>query len=92
MHAPWVVFQQRKDYKPWISKETKEIMDERDGWKKKAVELSIMNTSDSSTNDEIDDWNKYKKLRNSVTNTKKNEEYKYKKEKVEEDIGNPVIL
>ena len=92
MHAPWVVFQQRKDYKPWISKEIKEIMDERDGWKKKAVELSIMNTSGRSTNDEIDAWNKYKKLRNSVTNAKKNEEYKYKKEKVEEDIGNPVIL
>ena len=77
MHAPWVLFQQRKDYKPWITKETKELMSVRDEWKKKAVELSVNNIDVVSTKEETEAWAMYKKFRNLVNNTKKNEEYKY---------------
>ena len=89
MHAPWVVFQQRKNHKPWITKETKELMDIRDEWKKKAVELSVENHNKGSTIDEIEAWKMYRKFRNKVNNTKDNDEYKYKKEKVDENIETP---
>ena len=42
-HAPWVVFQTRKKYSPWLTKQTFELMNERDKWKNRAKELAINN-------------------------------------------------
>ena len=36
MHAPWTVFQQRKNFKAWITKETKVMIVKRDELKNKA--------------------------------------------------------
>ena len=87
MHAPWVLFQERKSFKPWISKQTKELMQLRDDWKKKAVGLAHVNLSDKASNMEIEAWSKFRKFRNLVNNAKKNDEYKYKSDKIEEKFG-----
>ena len=92
IHAPWVIFQQRKNSKPWITKETKELMKQRDEWKSKAVEFSIANLNDTATLEETEAWEIHKNLRNTVNNAKKNDEYKYKKDKVDENIDNPSSL
>ena len=92
VHAPWIVFQQRKDFKPWISKETKAMMDKRDEWKEKAVELSARNSNAEASDDEIEAWEEHRKLRNKVNNAKKNDENKYKKAKVEENVENIASL
>ena len=34
VHAPWVRFQQKKHFKPWITDRTKGLMKERDSWEK----------------------------------------------------------
>ena len=39
IHAPWIVFQQRKNYCPWVSLETLKIMEERDRLKAEAKSL-----------------------------------------------------
>ena len=41
-HAPWIVFQHRKYYSPWLTKETKEMMAKRDMLKKKAKDLAVL--------------------------------------------------
>jgi hypothetical protein len=89
IHAPWIVFQQRKYFKPWISKEVKTMMDQRDDLKTKAVDLSVSNPNNKASEEEIEAWSEYRKLRNLVTNKKKNDEYKYQKEKVVENLENP---
>ena len=89
MYAPWAVFQQRKNYKPWITKETKDLMDLRDEWKRKAVELAVENENTIASQDEVEAWEMYRKIRNKINNTKHNDEYKYKKEKVEANVENP---
>ena len=86
MHAPWTVFQERKIYKSWISKETKIMMDKRDELKKKAVEISANNSENEATDEEKEAWQRYRKLRNKINNAKKNDEVKYKKEKVKENL------
>ena len=40
IHAPWIIFQQRKFFKPWITKDTREMMIERDRLKSKAKDLA----------------------------------------------------
>ena len=40
-HAPFIVYQQRKYHKPWITKQTLELMKERDKYKKVAKDLSL---------------------------------------------------
>ena len=35
-HAPWIIFQERKNYSPWIRPETLKMMKERDAIKAKA--------------------------------------------------------
>ena len=89
IHAPWIVFQQRKTFKPWITKEVKTMMDKRDELKEKAVELSVSNPNNEASEEEMEAWSQYRKHRNLVTNKKKNDEYKYKKEKVVENLENP---
>ena len=39
VHAPWIVFQQRKHYVPWVTPETVEQMPIRDSLKQKAISL-----------------------------------------------------
>ena len=39
-HAPWVVFQERKKFKPWITEETKKLIQQRDSLKSKANTLA----------------------------------------------------
>ena len=41
-HAPWILFQCRKNYKPWITQQTIDLMKERDRWKKLATSLSVL--------------------------------------------------
>ena len=36
IHAPWIIYQQRKIYTPWITKDTIELMKLRDDAKAKA--------------------------------------------------------
>ena len=71
IHAPWVIFQQRKNSKPWITKETKDLMKQRDEWKGKAVEISVANSNDTATLEETEAWEIHKNLRNKVNNAKK---------------------
>ena len=88
MHAPWTVFQQRQGFKPWISKDTKLMMKKRDELKKKAVEISANNYGHEASIDEKEAWNDYRKIRNKINNAKKNDEARYKKEKVDENLDN----
>ena len=38
-HAPWVKIQSRKNFSPWLTKETKDLMKLRDDWKDKFKEI-----------------------------------------------------
>ena len=66
-HAPWTQFQQRKNFKPWITQETKEMMKQRDNWKSKAKELASSNRGGTSSQEEKEAWEnsrimRYKKI------------------------------
>ena len=76
-HAPWIIFQVRKCFKPWLTEETKRLMDKRDQMKDEAVELAKAGNDRASVA-----WAEFKKVRNEVTNRKKYEEINFKKEKV----------
>ena len=89
VHAPWIIFQQRKKYSPWITAQTMKIMTDRDHWKNRAKNLAANNSNSVSTPEEVEAWQKYKELRNKVNNTKRNEEYKFKRSKIEENIEDP---
>ena len=88
-HAPWIIYQQRKHHKVWITKETKELMNERDSWKKKAKALSVENRFLGPSQEELVAWRKFRDLRNKINNIKKNEEYKYKKQIISEADESP---
>ena len=87
-HAPWVKFQKRKMYVPWLTKETKELMKQRDNWKEVAKDIALNNLGTPS-DEQTYAWNQYKKLRNKINNQKKNEERRFKTEKVAEDLDSP---
>ena len=76
IHAPWIIFQQRKFFKPWITKEAREMMKERDRLKSKAKDLACrdqqlgIEPSEEQTNA----WNEFKKIRNKITNKKNRDE------------------
>ena len=40
VHAPWVVYQQRSNFLPWVSEETVKLMKERDKYKQNAKVLA----------------------------------------------------
>ena len=88
-HAPWTQFQQRKNFKPWITQETKEMMKQRDNWKSKAKELASSNRGGTSSQEEKEAWENSRIMRNKINNQKKNEEHKYKKNKTEKSLDNP---
>ena len=89
VHAPWVQYQQRKGFVPWITPEAKELMKQRDDWKLKAKELAVMNRGGQTSQEEIEAWKKFKVLRNKVNNLKKNDEFKFKRSKAEENLEDP---
>ena len=68
LHAPWIVFQLRKNYSPWISEETLALMKQRDNAKNVAANLV------QDGRDAADAWKIFKRLRNQVNNKRKQEE------------------
>ena len=87
-HAPWIRFQERKCFKPWLTEDTKNLMKERDDWKQRAKSLS----SEVNCQAQLNAWGQYKKLRNKVNNRKKFEESLYKAEKLTEVADCPETL
>ena len=88
VHAPWIIFQQRKHFVPWLTPETKEMMVERDRCKEQAKDMATSD-SDSTSVKQIELWKKYKRLRNTINNNIKKEEIAYKKGKVKDCNGCP---
>ena len=86
-HAPWILFQCRKKYKPWITQQTIDLMKERDRWKKLATSLSVLQPYQGASDVEKEAWAKFKTLRNKVNNMKKNDEYRFKRGVVDENIA-----
>ena len=41
VHAPWIIFQQRKFFSPWLTDGTKQMMLQRDRLKQEAKDLAI---------------------------------------------------
>ena len=74
-HAPWIVFQERKNYAPWLTADTANLMKERDILKDSAKSNPDINCQRAL-------WDEYKKLRNKVTNRLKQEEMRFKREKI----------
>ena len=89
IHAPWVQYQHRKGYKPWITEETKLLMKERDQWTKVAGELAQQGGGGQAGQDQVHAWQQFKKIRNKINNRKRSEEIRYKAEKVKENFDSP---
>ena len=70
--APFKVFQPRDHYAPWLSDETKELMEKRD------MAQTKYNTSLS-----LQDWEPYRLIRNEVTRKLKDEKHKWMKSKIQ---------
>ena len=90
-HAPWIIFQKRKYFSPWITEGTKELMKQRDVWKRKAVDLAKMSAG-HVTEEQKDAWCEYKRLRNLVNNKKKYDENNYKRDKIAKNVDDPSKL
>ena len=90
VHAPWVRIQQRKFFSPWLTAETKKLMEQRDIWKQTAKDLAIL--SPAACQAQINAWNQYKIYRNQINNRKKHEEKNYKSEKMAEVADSPDIV
>ena len=81
VHAPWIVFQQRKHFQPWITAETSKLMKKRDKLKQEAKTMALIDgVAVSAAQTSL--WHEYRKIRNKVNNRTKFEEISYKKEKV----------
>ena len=87
-HAPWIIFQQRKYYAPWITSETVLLIRERDKVKEQAKQLASIEGRDASE-EQVELWAKFKNLRNQVSNRTGQEENMYKRKKVNENKDNP---
>ena len=82
-HAPWITYQQRKHFVPWLTDQTKSLMDKRDALKAEAISLVI------EGKDACEIWGNYRKLRNEINNRRKFEEINFKKEKINQNLGCP---
>ena len=60
-HAPWIVFQQRKHFVPWLTSETVKLMEERDKYKQEAKDMAMAEGTDVSPR-QAELWSKYKKV------------------------------
>ena len=85
LHAPWILYQQRKHYTPWVTESTKEEMKKRDSLKKCFEDHAIAGNSEAAGQA----WIEYKKLRNKVNNRKKFEEKNFKSEKISRSLDSP---
>ena len=88
LHAPWIIFQQRKDFCPWITDNMKDLMKQRDDWKSKSKALAI-NSQGLPSEDQLEAWRKFKIFRNKVNNKMEYDEIQYKRNKLEENINCP---
>ena len=77
-HIPLKVIQTRTKYVPWLSDQTKQLMDERD----------LAHSLAASSNRQ-DDWTTYKKMRNKVTTKLRLEESSWRKSKLSRIPNNP---
>ena len=83
IHAPWVRIYQRKNFVPWLSSNTRYLIKERDLYKRIAKNLALISTPDAEE-DQIAAWEAYRVLRNKINDRKKQEEFLYKSEKMQE--------
>ena len=83
-HAPWIVYQERKHYAPWLTEETLKLMKERDDLKASALKLVVEGQDAAET------WNKFRKIRNKVNNRRKFEENNFKSKKLQENMDSPI--
>ena len=88
IHAPWIIFQQRKNFSPWITGETLELMKHRDKLKEKAKAMASRDGRKVS-DEQTELWDQYKKMRNKINNRTRQEEINFKKNKVQECQDNP---
>ena len=89
LHAPWIKYQKRKSFCPWLTQETKQMMIQRDKLKQKAKGLAMRDIRNNIiSNDQIEAWAQFKDKRNKINNAKKNEEHNFKKNKVTKSLGN----
>ena len=86
MHAPWVQFQQRRHFQPWITDVTKSLMKTRDDWKNIAKNLTAGSLA------QIHAWQQFKKFRNKVNNRKKFEESNFVAQKMTEVADSPDLM
>ena len=83
LHAPWVRFQQRKRFSPWVSIETAELIKKRDEAKAHASAQAKLGQRESEA------WKNYKNLRNKINNKLKYEENEYKKKIMQKSLESP---
>ena len=76
-HAPFMTRRLKQRNNPWVTRDIVELMYERDYTKKQAVQKN-----------DIHLWNRYKELRNKVTNLLKINKKNYASEKISESTGN----
>ena len=87
-HAPWIIYQQRKHFSPWITEELKNMINSRNLYKKKIKEINKI--SNGLVTPELQATMKeFKYYRNKVNNRKKYDENVYKKNKIEDNINSP---
>ena len=72
-HAPWIIFQQRKNFSPWITGETLELMKQRDKFKEKVKAMASRDGRHVSA-EQTELWEEYKKMRNKINNRTRQEE------------------
>ena len=89
VHAPWIIFQQRKHFCPWLTEETKQLMNQRDQLKQRAKDLAMRDQGNVASEEQQLAWAEYKKLRNKINNTKKTEENRFKSKKISSDLDSP---
>ena len=77
-HAPWIVYQKRKNYAPWMTKDLKYLISERNRWKQIVSTLNLSHNS-ILTDDKQHAITMFKYYRNKVNNKKKYDELQYKK-------------
>jgi hypothetical protein len=76
--APLKTIQTRTRYVPWLSKETKTLIEQRD-----------LAQSSAARSRNQEDWNKFKKLRNQVTSRLRVEESSWQRSKLKDCSGKP---
>ena len=84
-HAPWIIYQQRKNFKPWVTEETKKLIESRNKLKKAAAELATSGEDQAAT----EAWIAFKKVRNKINNRRKYEEKNFKSEKIKNSLDSP---